>query len=95
MTEKNQDFAGAARIRGKRFREQPDALMERLNCSIDFDRKLYKQDIAVSRAHAGMLTQCQILTPQEGEAIDKGLTKILAEIEQGVFPFRRELKIFI
>jgi len=42
---------------GGRFADSPDAVMEEINASIDFDRHLYRQDIAVSKAHAAMLAK--------------------------------------
>ncbi len=60
--------------------------------SIAFDRRLYKQDIAGSRAHARMLGKQGIVSGEEVEAICGGLDAIQAEIESGVFPFREELE---
>jgi len=64
--------------------------MERINVSIDFDRRLYAQDIAGSQAHCAMLVRQKLLSPQDGEAIERGLDQIRAEIEGGTFPFRSE-----
>ena len=60
--------------------------------SIAFDRRLYKQDIAGSKAHARMLGKQGIVSGEEVEAICGGLDAIQAEIESGVFPFREELE---
>src|SRR3954451_7592103 len=77
---------------GGRFSEHPDAIMEEINASIDFDRHLYRQDIAASKAHAAMLAKQDILTGQDAAAIAKGLDTILAEIEGGKFTFKRALE---
>src|SRR6266568_4552910 len=77
---------------GGRFSEHPDAIMEEINASIDFDRHLYRQDIAASKAHAAMLAKQGILTSQDAVAIAKGLDTILAEIEGGKFTFKRALE---
>ena len=64
--------------------------MQRINASIDLDKRLYAQDIAGSLAHCAMLVARRIIAPQDGEAIARGLEKIHAEIEKGAFPFRAE-----
>ncbi len=46
---------------GGRFASGPDAIMEEINASIDFDRRLYRQDIAASKAHAAMLAKQGII----------------------------------
>ena len=66
--------------------------MERINASVDFDRRLYAQDIAGSKAHAAMLVACGIISSQDGEAIREGLDKILQEIENGSFQFSAALE---
>ena len=60
--------------------------------SIAFDRRLYKHDIAGSKAHARMLGRQGIVPESEVEAICKGLDAIEREIEAGAFPFREELE---
>jgi argininosuccinate lyase len=83
--------AGAANAaRGGRFAGGPAEIMQRINVSIDFDKRLYAQDIAGSLAHAAMLVRQKILSPEDGEAIAHGLGQIRAEIEAGRFPFRAE-----
>src|ERR1043165_9068138 len=77
---------------GGRFSEHPDAIMEEINASIDFDRHLYRQDIAASKAHAAMLAKQGILTGQDATPIAKGLDTILTEIEGGKFTFKRALE---
>src|SRR5499433_3912810 len=77
---------------GGRFSDHPDAIMEEINASIDFDRHLYRQDIAASKAHAAMLAKQGILTAHDAQRIAHGLDTILAEIETGKFQFKRELE---
>jgi len=77
---------------GGRFASGPDAIMEEINASIDFDRKLYKQDIAGSMAHAAMLAKQGIISNDDATQIRSGLDTILSEIEGGEFQFSRELE---
>ncbi len=77
---------------GGRFTESPDALMEAINASIGFDKRLYRQDIAGSMAHAAMLARQGIISEEDATAIREGLLTILREIEEGRFPFRTELE---
>jgi argininosuccinate lyase len=66
--------------------------MEQINASIAFDKRLYAQDIAGSRAHATMLAEVGILSVAERDAIVAGLDRIQREIEAGEFPFSAELE---
>ncbi len=77
---------------GGRFAGGVDAIMEAINASIGFDRRLYAQDIAGSRAHAAMLATRDIITSADAEAIDAGLAQVKDEIESGSFPFRTALE---
>ncbi|MFN0264875.1 argininosuccinate lyase [Tepidamorphus sp. 3E244] len=77
---------------GGRFSSGPDALMEAINASIDFDQRLYAQDIAGSRAHAAMLADKGIISSEDADAINHGLNTILSEIEAGTFSFSRALE---
>ncbi len=77
---------------GGRFSEGPAAIMEEINASIDFDRKLYRQDIAGSKAHATMLARQGIIGADDAEKIVEGLDTILREIEEGRFTFSRALE---
>ena len=79
----------ANKMWGGRFGQKPDPLMERINASIDFDRKLYRQDIAASKVHAAMLAKSGIITAQDAKQIAHGLDTILSEIEAGKFNFKR------
>ena len=77
---------------GGRFAAGPDALMEAINASIGFDRRLYACDIAGSKAHAAMLADCGIISEEDAAAIRQGLDTILQEIESGNFAFRTALE---
>ena len=83
---------GANSMWGGRFAGGVDAIMEAINASIGFDRRLFAQDIAGSRAHAAMLAAQGIVTPADQQAIDAGLAQVKAEIEAGSFPFRTALE---
>ncbi|MBZ9937336.1 argininosuccinate lyase [Mesorhizobium sp. BR1-1-16] len=77
---------------GGRFSQGPSAIMEEINASIDFDKKLYRQDIAGSKAHAMMLARQGIIGADDAEKIVAGLDTILREIEDGSFTFSRALE---
>ncbi|MEM7214706.1 MAG: argininosuccinate lyase [Pseudomonadota bacterium] len=77
---------------GGRFASGPDAIMEEINASIDFDRKLYAQDIAGSKAHASMLGETGIISSEDANQIIAGLDTISSEIEAGEFQFSRALE---
>ena len=76
---------------GGRFAAGPDAIMEAINASIGFDQRLASQDIRGSRAHAAMLANCGIISPNDAEAIREGLLTVLSEIEGGTFAFSTAL----
>ncbi len=77
---------------GGRFAAGPDAIMEAINASISFDKRLAAQDIAGSRAHAAMLAATGIISDRDGEAIREGLLTVLSEIEAGDFTFSTALE---
>jgi argininosuccinate lyase len=77
---------------GGRFASGPAAIMEAINASIGFDKKLYAQDIRGSIAHSEMLAETRIIEPQDQEKIAHGLNTILAEIEAGDFEFSTRLE---
>ncbi len=77
---------------GGRFAGGPAEIMERINVSIDFDRHLYAQDIAASKAHAAMLAATGIINAEDAVAIQSGLDRVRAEIESGGFIFKRALE---
>jgi len=77
---------------GGRFSKDTNALVDAFNASIDYDKRLYREDIRGSIAHAHMLANTGIISKEDGEAIVKGLEEILAEIEAGTFEFKTELE---
>jgi argininosuccinate lyase len=77
---------------GGRFASGPDAVMEEINSSIEFDRHLYRQDIAASKAHAAMLAKQGIIAREDAKKIAHGLDTILSEIESDKFDFKRVLE---
>ena len=84
--------SGANTMWGGRFAAGPDAIMEAINASIGFDRRLARQDIEGSRAHAAMLAATGILRDSDAEAIREGLLTVLSEIEGGSFAFSTALE---
>ncbi len=77
---------------GGRFVDGPDALMEAINASISFDKRLAAQDIAGSKAHAAMLGACGIISATDEVEIQGGLDTVLSEIEAGTFEFKTSLE---
>lgn len=75
---------------GGRFQKDTDSLMEDFHTSIEFDRKLYKQDIQGSIAHATMLGTEGIITKEEANAIIRGLEAIKKEMDEGKFVFDKK-----
>lgn len=77
---------------GGRFRHQTAAEMEEFNSSIQFDHRLWQEDIDGSLAHVKMLAAVGVLSAAEADTIGRGLAEIRAEIEQGQFDFSPELE---
>jgi argininosuccinate lyase len=77
---------------GGRFAAQPADAMQAINASIDIDKRLWREDIEGSKAHADMLAARGIITPEDNAAIQAGLDQIAAEILEGAFPFSAELE---
>ena len=92
LSGKNETPVGGQLQWGGRFAAGPGAVMQAINTSIGFDRKLWREDIAGSRAHAAMLGRQGILSGADAEAIDAGLAEIAAEIAAGRFPFAEALE---
>ncbi|HWU24762.1 MAG TPA: argininosuccinate lyase [Rhizomicrobium sp.] len=82
----------ANKMWGGRFERGPAAIMEEINASIDFDRRLAQQDLAGSKAHARMLAKQRIIAQADADAILEGLDQIGREIASGQFSFKRELE---
>ena len=77
---------------GRRFSQPTDKFVEEFTASIDFDKRLYRQDIRGSIAHARMLGKQGIIPLADVEAIVAGLQEILAQIEAGNFDFSVSLE---
>src|SRR4029078_823379 len=77
---------------GGRFGSGPDELMTRINASIRFDKRLWREDIAASKAHAAMLRDQGIISEADATAILEGLDQIAAEYERDGVPERVELE---
>jgi len=75
---------------GGRFSAGPSAIMEKMNASIAFDKRLYAQDIAGSKAHCAMLAERGVLSAADRDAILGGLAEIETEIAEGRFTFRSD-----
>jgi argininosuccinate lyase len=82
----------ANRMWGGRFMASPAEIMEEINASIGFDKRLAPQDIAASKAHAAMLAEQGIISKADAREIAKGLDAVLAEIESGSMEFSRSLE---
>lgn len=77
---------------GGRYSAGPSAIMEEINASIGFDRKMWRQDIRGSLAHAAMLRHVGIISADDEAAIREGLNAIAGEIEAGQFAFSTALE---
>ncbi len=77
---------------GGRFSTGPDAIMEAINASIDFDKRLGPEDVESSLAHADMLGATGILNVSDVSAIKEGLQEILSELNSGEFQFSADLE---
>src|SRR5580693_1845315 len=91
MSPKTTDPQGHS-LWGGRFSAKPDALMQAINVSIGFDRRLAGEDLAGSKAHVAMLGAQAIITAEDQAAILRGLDQIEAEMAAGTFPFREEFE---
>jgi argininosuccinate lyase len=77
---------------GGRFSRGPSAIMAEINNSIDFDKRLAREDIAGSEAHAAMLAARGIIDKADADSIAAGLAAIRKEVESGGFPYRSEFE---
>ncbi len=82
----------SASLWGGRFEKSTDEMINEFQASINFDKRLYREDIEGSIAHAKMLAKCEIISGDDAEKIIAGLKKILAKIEAGDFEFKIELE---
>ncbi len=77
---------------GGRFAEGPAAVMREINASIPFDKRLWKQDIAGSKAHVAMLAVHGIVSGEDAQAITEGLSRVAAEYERDGVPVNMALE---
>lgn len=77
----------ASSMWGGRFAAGPDAIMQAINASIDFDKRLWREDLAGSRAHCTMLADQGIIGAEDRDTILKGLEQVEAEIASGEFTY--------
>ena len=77
---------------GGHYKLAPDELLQDINASIDFDQKLYREDITASIAHARMLARQKIITAEDANNIVDGLMRILADIDEGNVRFSKQLE---
>jgi argininosuccinate lyase len=92
MDDQSKNKAQGNAMWGGRFAQGPAEIMQRINASIDFDKRLYAQDIRASKAHCEMLIKQKIIAEADGRAILSGLDKVLGEIESGGFTFSTALE---
>ncbi len=92
MASKPDSSKSSAKLWGGRFAESTAASVEAFSASIDYDSRLYRYDIAGSKAHATMLADNGMLSKDELKAIIEGLSQIEKEIDSGEFDFRQELE---
>jgi argininosuccinate lyase len=92
MADQPKDKLDSQRTWGGRFGSKPDELMTRINASIGFDKRLWREDIAASKAHAAMLREQGIISAPDAAAILEGLDQIFAEYERDGIAERPELE---
>ena len=88
----HQPFSTTNQAWGGRFTESTDAFVAQFTASVNFDQRLYRQDIDGSIAHARMLAKVGVLSTADRDAIIDGLEQICGEIERGEFNWRVELE---
>ena len=77
---------------GGRFTKETDEMVNTFNASINFDKRMYREDIQGSIAHAKMLAECKIISADDSKKIIAGLENILNQIERDEFNFSVELE---
>lgn len=92
MSNKHRDKKPASPIWGGRFDDRPSKIMEQINASIGFDKRMYAQDIRASKVHATMLAKQNIISKEDSIKIKDGLDQIQTEIENGIFVFNTFLE---
>ena len=86
------DLSKGQKMWGGRFSDKPSDIMQAINVSIGFDKRMAEQDVRGSKAHADMLAAGGIITDTDNAAIQEGLDDVLAEIRDGTFPYRDEFE---
>jgi len=86
------DTKGSNSMWGGRFAEGPSAIMREINASIPFDKALWREDIAGSRAHVAMLARQGIVSEADAKTIDEGLQQVAAEYERDGVPENWDLE---
>ena len=89
---KKQSITSANSMWGGGFSVAPDELLAKINVSVGFDKRLYRQDIEGSIAHAKMLAKQKIISEADAKAMVQGLGAILKDIESGAFEFKDSLE---
>ncbi len=84
--------AGSNQMWGGRFAEGPSAIMREINASIPFDKALWRQDIAASKAHVAMLATCGVVSEADAASIRDGLDTVAAEYEAHGVPENWDLE---
>src|SRR5690606_7132718 len=85
-TKGNRGIQGSNQMWGGRFAEGPSAIMREINASIPFDKALWRQDIAASKAHVAMLGAKAIVSVEDAKVIAEGLDQVAAEYERDGVP---------
>ena len=85
MSKKSKNNSNEGKLWGGRFSEPTDAFVEAFTASVEFDQRMYRQDIEGSRAHARMLNKIEVLSAEDCNAILQGLDQIEQEISEGKF----------
>lgn len=92
MSEREDSKSGSNAMWGGRFAGGPSAIMREINASIPFDKVLWRQDIAASKAHVAMLAAQGIVSIEDGAAIAEGLDRVAAEYEANGVPENWDLE---
>ena len=94
MSERDDSKSGSNQMWGGRFAEGPSAIMREINASIPFDKALWRQDIAASKAHVAMLGAQGIVSAEDMQAISTGLDRVAVSTRPTGFPRTGISKIF-
>jgi len=92
LSEREDSKAGSNQMWGGRFEGGPSAIMREINASIPFDKALWRQDIAASKAHVAMLGAQGIVAADDARAISAGLDAVAAEYEAAGVPENWDLE---